>query len=98
MLSQVKRLDLSYNGGVGDSGWVALFGEGAGGLRALEELDVSLRPSSSPPPASPWLPALLEAVATLPSLAHVALQHWVLRQDERDKLENIMNKKRHAGM
>ncbi|XP_042566156.1 leucine-rich repeat-containing protein 31 isoform X2 [Clupea harengus] len=98
VLSQVKRLDLSYNGGVGDSGWVALFGEGAGGLRALEELDVSLRPSSSPPPASPWLPALLEAVATLPSLAHVALQHWVLRQDERDKLENIMSKKRHAGM
>ncbi|XP_063062711.1 leucine-rich repeat-containing protein 31 isoform X2 [Engraulis encrasicolus] len=91
-LSNVKQLDLSYNGGVGDTGWAGLLAE-AGGLKSLEQLDVSLRPST-PTPASPWIPNLLEALPTLPSLTHLALQHWVLRQDERDKLDNITEKKK----
>ncbi|XP_076147420.1 leucine-rich repeat-containing protein 31 isoform X1 [Alosa pseudoharengus] len=92
VLSQVKQLDLSYNGTVGDAGWAALFDE-AGGLKALEELDVSRRPASYAA-ASPWLAGLLEALPKLPSLMHVALQHWVLQQEERDKLENVMNKRK----
>ncbi|KAL2085267.1 hypothetical protein ACEWY4_018587 [Coilia grayii] len=90
-LSELKQLDVSYNGDVGDAGWAALFGE-AGGLKALEQLDVSVRPSASAP-VSPWIGDLLEALPKLPSLTHMALQHWVLRQDERDKLDNITDKK-----
>ncbi|XP_062377689.1 leucine-rich repeat-containing protein 31 [Sardina pilchardus] len=92
VLSQVKLLDLSYNGTVGDAGWTALFGE-AGGLKALEELDVSRRPASHAA-ASPWLACLLEALPKLPALTHLALQHWVLQQEERDKLENVTTKRK----
>lgn len=90
--SQLTQLDLSYNSTVGDAGWAALFAE-AGGLGALKELDISLRPTSYAA-ASPWLASLLEALPKLPSLTHVALQHWLLQQEERDKLEKVINKSR----
>nr|XP_009295766.1 leucine-rich repeat-containing protein 31 [Danio rerio] len=90
-LSQLKLLDLSYNGSVGDGGWTSLFGKAAS-LKGLEELDVSLRPSASLS-VSPWLPALLEALPQLTSLSRLSLQHWTLSSAERDKLEKILSKK-----
>ncbi|XP_026093673.1 leucine-rich repeat-containing protein 31-like [Carassius auratus] len=91
VLSHLKQLDLSYNGSVGDGGWMALFGKAAA-LKGLEELDVSLRPSASLS-VSPWLPALLEALPHLSSLTHLSLQHWALSSAEREKLEKILCKK-----
>ncbi|RXN17112.1 leucine-rich repeat-containing 31 [Labeo rohita] len=91
VLSHLKQLDLSYNGSVGDGGWTSLFGKAAA-LKGLEELDVSLRPSASLS-ASPWLPALLEALPQLSSLTRLSLQHWALSSTERDKLEKILSKK-----
>uniref|UniRef100_A0A7N8X903 Leucine rich repeat containing 31 n=1 Tax=Mastacembelus armatus TaxID=205130 RepID=A0A7N8X903_9TELE len=44
-LSSLRVLDVSYNGFVGDDGWSALFA--AGGLGSLEDIDLSLRPSTS---------------------------------------------------
>ncbi|XP_030625304.1 leucine-rich repeat-containing protein 31 [Chanos chanos] len=90
-LSQLKRLDLSYNGSVGDGGWVSLFGE-AGSLKGLEELDVSLRPSTSSPVSS-WLPALLEALPKLTSLRHVSLKRWAFSSRETEKLEKTLQKR-----
>ncbi|XP_026027549.1 leucine-rich repeat-containing protein 31-like isoform X2 [Astatotilapia calliptera] len=58
-LSSLRALDLSYNSLVGDNGWCSLFA--AGGLGSLEDVDVSLRPSTSAP-CSAWLPALLRAL------------------------------------
>ncbi|XP_059390932.1 leucine-rich repeat-containing protein 31-like isoform X1 [Carassius carassius] len=91
VLSHLKQLDLSYNGSVGDGGWMSLFGKAAA-LKGLEELDVSLRPSASLS-VSPWLPALLEALPHLSSLTHLSLQHWALSSAEREKLEKILCKK-----
>lgn len=90
-LSKLKLLDLSYNGSVGDGGWVSLFGEAAG-LKELQELDLSLRPSASHS-ASPWLPALLNALPQLPSLRRLALQRWALGPGEREKLEKSLSKR-----
>ncbi|XP_066540441.1 leucine-rich repeat-containing protein 31 isoform X2 [Hoplias malabaricus] len=91
-LSKLKILDLAYNGSVGDGGWVSLFGE-AERLKELQELDISLRPSSSLS-ASPWLPALLDALPQLPSLRRLALQRWALGPTERETLEKILSKKK----
>ncbi|XP_062841598.1 leucine-rich repeat-containing protein 31 [Trichomycterus rosablanca] len=90
-LLHLKHLDLSYNGRVGDGGWVSLFGE-AGGLKELQELDVSLRPHASLS-ASPWLPAMMEAVPRLLSLRRLALQRWALGSKEREKLEKSLSKR-----
>ncbi|XP_052452122.1 leucine-rich repeat-containing protein 31 [Carassius gibelio] len=90
-LCHLKQLDLSYNGSVGDGGWMSLF-EKAAALKGLEELDVSLRPSA-PLSVSPWLPALLEALPQLSSLKRLSLQHWSLSLAEREKLEKILSKK-----
>ncbi|XP_076868289.1 leucine-rich repeat-containing protein 31 isoform X2 [Brachyhypopomus gauderio] len=94
-MSRLRLLDLSCNGGVGDGGWVSLFGE-AGGLKELRELDVSLRPSTSLS-ASPWMPALLEALHQLPSLCHLALKRWALTPGEREKLQRTASK-RNVGL
>lgn len=91
VLSHLKHLDLSYNGSVGDGGWTSLFGKAAG-LKGLEELDVSLRPSAFLS-VSPWLPALLEALPHLSSLTRLSLQHWALSSAEREKLEKVLSKK-----
>ncbi|KAJ8397587.1 hypothetical protein AAFF_G00438630 [Aldrovandia affinis] len=45
-LAHLRHLELMYNEGVNEQGWAHLFRE-AGGLRALAELDISLRPSST---------------------------------------------------
>ncbi|XP_016134403.1 leucine-rich repeat-containing protein 31 isoform X1 [Sinocyclocheilus grahami] len=91
VLSHLKQLDLSYNGSVGDGGWMSLFGKAAP-LKGLEELDVSLRPSASLS-VSPWLPALLEVLPQLSSLTRLSLQHWALSSAEIEKLEKIIRKK-----
>lgn len=91
VLSHLKQLDLSYNGNVGDGGWTSLFGKAAG-LKELEELDVSLRPSAFLS-VSPWLPALLGALPHLSSLTRLSLQHWALSSAEREKLEKVLIKK-----
>ncbi|KAI7792617.1 putative leucine-rich repeat-containing protein 31, partial [Triplophysa rosa] len=91
VLSQLKLLDLSYNGSVGDGGWTSLFGK-ASGLKGLEELDVSLRPVASLS-ASPWIPSLLEALSQLPCLTRLSLQHWAVSSAEREKLEKNLSKK-----
>uniref|UniRef100_A0A8B9KU35 Leucine rich repeat containing 31 n=1 Tax=Astyanax mexicanus TaxID=7994 RepID=A0A8B9KU35_ASTMX len=90
-LSQLKLLDLSYNGSVGDCGWVSFY-SGAAGLKELQELDVSLRPSASLS-ASPWLPALLDALPQLPSLRRLALQRWAFSSGEREKLDKALSKR-----
>uniref|UniRef100_A0A3Q1EC23 Leucine rich repeat containing 31 n=1 Tax=Acanthochromis polyacanthus TaxID=80966 RepID=A0A3Q1EC23_9TELE len=89
-LSSLRVLDLSYNGSVGDEGWSALFS--AGGLGSLEDVDVSLRPSSSAR-CSAWLPSLLRALPRSAALARLALQRWTVGLEERRQLEFILRKR-----
>ncbi|XP_028425501.1 leucine-rich repeat-containing protein 31 [Perca flavescens] len=89
-LSSLRRLDLSYNGSVGDEGWTALWA--AGGLGALEEADLSLRPSSGAP-CSAWLPALLGALPRLPALTRLALQRWTAGSRDRKQLDHCLRKR-----
>ncbi|XP_039902521.1 leucine-rich repeat-containing protein 31-like [Simochromis diagramma] len=80
-LSSLRALDLSYNSLVGDNGWCSLFA--AGGLGSLEDVDVSLRPSTSAP-CSAWLPALL---------ARLAMQRWTADCQEREQLRYCLKKR-----
>ncbi|XP_047185747.1 leucine-rich repeat-containing protein 31 isoform X2 [Scophthalmus maximus] len=89
-LSSLRVLDLSYNGSAGDAGWSALFA--AGGLGSLEDLDLSLRPSTSAS-CSAWLPALLGALPRLPALTRLAAQRWALGPRERRQLSNCVRKR-----
>ncbi|KAJ8278119.1 hypothetical protein GJAV_G00084080 [Gymnothorax javanicus] len=88
-LVHLRQLDLMYNEGVGEQGWTPLFRE-AVGLRALAELDISLRPtgrSSARLQASAWLPALLIALPRLQALTGLSLQGWALSARESEGLE-----------
>ncbi|CAJ1082710.1 leucine-rich repeat-containing protein 31 isoform X2 [Xyrichtys novacula] len=89
-LSSLRVLDLSYNGSAGDEGWSALFA--AGGLGSLEEVDLSLRPSTSAS-CSAWLPALLCALPRLPALTRLALQRWSMSSQERQQLNHSLRKR-----
>ncbi|XP_054863342.1 leucine-rich repeat-containing protein 31 isoform X2 [Amphiprion ocellaris] len=89
-LSSLRVLDLSYNGSVGDEGWSALFS--AGGLGSLEDVDVSLRPSSSTR-CSAWLPSLLRALPRWAALARLALQRWTVGSEDRRLLDFILRKR-----
>uniref|UniRef100_A0A3P8S1I4 Leucine rich repeat containing 31 n=1 Tax=Amphiprion percula TaxID=161767 RepID=A0A3P8S1I4_AMPPE len=89
-LSSLRVLDLSYNGSVGDEGWLALFS--AGGLGSLEDVDVSLRPSSSAR-CSAWLPSLLRALPRWAALARLALQRWTVGSEDRRLLDFILRKR-----
>ncbi|CAN9506218.1 unnamed protein product [Ophioblennius macclurei] len=84
-LSCVRLLDLSYNGSVGGAGWAALFS--AGGLSSLEDLDVSLRPSTSAP-CSPWLLPLLAALPGMAALTRLAARRWTASAQERQRLQH----------
>ncbi|XP_075885442.1 leucine-rich repeat-containing protein 31 [Nelusetta ayraudi] len=90
-LASLRLLDLSYNGPLADDGWSTLFGAAAtgGGLGSLEDLDVSLRPSTSAS-CSAWLPALLRCVAGLPALTRLALQRWGGGPEERQRLGHAL--------
>ncbi|XP_034153764.1 leucine-rich repeat-containing protein 31 isoform X2 [Pangasianodon hypophthalmus] len=90
-LSNLKLLDVSYNGRVGDAGWVSLFRE-AGGLKQLQELDVSLRPDACLS-ASAWTAAMTDALPQLSSLRRVSMQRWTLGSEERQKLEKSLKKR-----
>lgn len=90
-LSNLKLLDVSYNSRVGDAGWVSFFRE-AGGLKQLQELDISLRPDACLS-ASAWVSATMEALPQLPLLRRVSMQRWILRSEERLNLENILKKR-----
>ncbi|XP_068998235.1 leucine-rich repeat-containing protein 31 isoform X4 [Embiotoca jacksoni] len=89
-LSSLRVLDLSYNGSTGDVGRSALFA--AGGLGSLEDLDLSLRPSTSAP-CSAWLPALLRALPGMSALARLALQRWTAGSQERRQLSSKLRKR-----
>ncbi|XP_059183057.1 leucine-rich repeat-containing protein 31 [Centropristis striata] len=89
-LSSLRLLDLSYNGSVGADGWSALLA--AGGLGSLQELDLSLRPSTSAP-CSAWLPALLGALPRLPALTRLALRRWTLGSRDRKQLNHSLRKR-----
>ncbi|XP_040921612.1 leucine-rich repeat-containing protein 31 isoform X2 [Toxotes jaculatrix] len=89
-LSSLRVLDLSYNGSVGDDGWSALFS--AGGLGSLEDVDLSLRPSTSAS-CSAWLPALLCALPRLPALARLAVQRWTIGSQDRQQLNHCLRKR-----
>ncbi|XP_026220201.1 leucine-rich repeat-containing protein 31 [Anabas testudineus] len=89
-LSSLRLLDLSYNGSVGGDGWAALFA--AGGLASLEDVDLSLRPSTSAS-CSAWLPALLCSVPRLPALTRLAAQRWKISSKERQQLNHCLRKK-----
>lgn len=86
-VSSLRVLDLSYNGSVDDTGWVALFT--AGGLGSLEEADLSLRPLTSAP-CSAWLPALLGALPRMPALARLAMRRWSFGAQEARQLQFSM--------
>lgn len=88
-LSNLKCLDVSYNGRVGDAGWVSLFRE-AGGLKQLQELDISLRSNAC---ASAWTSAMMDALPQLPSLRRVSMQRWTLGSEERQKLEQSLKRR-----
>ncbi|XP_022623467.1 leucine-rich repeat-containing protein 31 [Seriola dumerili] len=89
-LSSLRVLDLSYNGSVGDDGWSALFA--AGGLGSLEDLDLSLRPSTSAS-FSAWLPALLCALPRLPALTRLAVRRWTMGSQDREQLNHSLRKR-----
>lgn len=89
-LSSLRLLDLSYNGSIGADGWCALLA--AGGLDSLEDLDVSLRPSTSAS-GSPWLPELLGALPRLPALSRLALQRWTVGSRDREQLSHRLRKR-----
>uniref|UniRef100_A0A3Q4GR38 Leucine rich repeat containing 31 n=1 Tax=Neolamprologus brichardi TaxID=32507 RepID=A0A3Q4GR38_NEOBR len=89
-LSSLRALDLSYNSSVGDNGWCSLFA--AGGLGSLEDVDVSLRPSTSAP-CSAWLPALLRALPQMPALARLAVQRWTADCQEGEQLRYCLKKR-----
>ncbi|XP_026034967.1 uncharacterized protein LOC113028759 isoform X1 [Astatotilapia calliptera] len=89
-LSSLRALDLSYNSLVGDNGWCSLFA--AGGLGSLEDVDVSLRPSTSAP-CSAWLPALLRALPQISALARLAMQRWTADCQEREQLRYCLKKR-----
>ncbi|XP_029955875.1 leucine-rich repeat-containing protein 31 [Salarias fasciatus] len=82
-LSSLRLLDLSYNGAPGGAGWAAVFS--AGGLGSLEDLDVSLRPSTWAP-CSAWLAPLLAALPEMPALARLAARRWTAGTEERRRL------------
>uniref|UniRef100_A0A3P8WCW1 Leucine rich repeat containing 31 n=1 Tax=Cynoglossus semilaevis TaxID=244447 RepID=A0A3P8WCW1_CYNSE len=90
-LSSLRLCDVSYNASVGDDGWCALFE--AGGLGSLEELDLSLRPSSSAS-CSSWLPALLRALPGLTALSRLSAQRWRISSQERQKLKQCLKKRK----
>ncbi|XP_060718023.1 leucine-rich repeat-containing protein 31 isoform X1 [Tachysurus vachellii] len=90
-LSNLKLLDVSYNGHVGDAGWVSLFRE-AGGLKQLQELDISLRPDARAS-AFVWLSAMMDALPQMSSLRRVSVQRWALSSEERQKLEKTLKKR-----
>lgn len=89
-LSSLRALDLSYNGSAGDDGWSALFA--AGGLASLEDLDLSLRPSTSAP-CSAWLPALLRALPRLPALTRLAARRWTAGPRGRRQLDRCLSER-----
>ncbi|KAK2886722.1 leucine-rich repeat-containing protein 31 isoform X2 [Channa argus] len=89
-LSSLRLLDLSYNGSVGDEGWAALFA--AGGLGSLEEVDLSLRPSSSAS-CSAWMPELLCALPRLPALTRLSAQRWTISSQDRQQLNHCLRKR-----
>uniref|UniRef100_A0A4W5JUF0 Leucine rich repeat containing 31 n=1 Tax=Hucho hucho TaxID=62062 RepID=A0A4W5JUF0_9TELE len=99
VLSSLRVLDLSYNGGVGEEGWCGLLGEG--GLGSLEELDLSLRPltskpsllTSNPSPLT-WLPTLLSAFPRLPALTRLSLQRWTLTAQEWEQVNHALRKRK----
>ncbi|XP_026161581.1 leucine-rich repeat-containing protein 31 isoform X2 [Mastacembelus armatus] len=89
-LSSLRVLDVSYNGFVGDDGWSALFA--AGGLGSLEDIDLSLRPSTSASCAV-WLPVLLCALPQLPALTRLAAQRWTIGSQDRQQLNHCLKKR-----
>lgn len=89
-VSSLRLLDLSYNGSVSQEGWSALFA--AGGLAQLEDLDLSLRPSSAAS-CSSWLPSLLRALPCLPALTRLAAQRWTISAPDREKLDRLLRKR-----
>ncbi|KAM9439398.1 leucine-rich repeat-containing protein 31-like isoform 3-T4 [Clarias gariepinus] len=91
VLTNLKLLDVSYNGRVGDAGWALLFRE-AGGLKQLQELDISLRPDACLS-ASAWMSAMMDALPQLSSLRRVSMQRWTLNSEERQKLEKSLKKR-----
>lgn len=91
VLTNLRLLDVSYNGRVGDAGWALLFRE-AGGLKQLQELDISLRPDACLS-ASVWMSAMMDALPQLSSLRRVSMQRWTLNSEERQKLEKSLKKR-----
>lgn len=91
-LSNLKLLDVSYNGRVGGVGWVPLFRE-AGGLKQLQELDISQRPEACLS-ASAWISAMTDALPQLSSLRRVSMQRWTLSSEEKQKLEKSLKKRK----
>lgn len=89
-LSSLRVLDLSYNGSVGGDGWAALFA--AGGLGSVEDVDLSLRPSTSAS-CSAWLPALLCALTQLTALTRLAAQRWNISSKDREQLNYSLRKR-----
>ncbi|KAI3355509.1 hypothetical protein L3Q82_018349, partial [Scortum barcoo] len=89
-LSSLRVLDLSYNGSIADDGWSALFA--AGGLGSLEDVDLSLRPSTSAV-CSAWLPALLCALPRLPALSRLAMLRWTMSSQDRQQLSHCLRKR-----
>ncbi|XP_018596775.1 leucine-rich repeat-containing protein 31 [Scleropages formosus] len=87
VLARMQQLDLSYNDGVAEGGWTSFFQE-LGGLVALVELDVSLRPSARGNPPT-WLPALLAVAPHLPALRLLAMNRWVLGPRDRQALDTL---------
>ncbi|XP_075403995.1 leucine-rich repeat-containing protein 31 [Tenrec ecaudatus] len=84
-LARLRKLDLSYNDSIHDTGWT-VFCQSVQFLKELMELDVSLRPSNFRD-CGQWFGPLLCAMTKLPEVTEIGMQRWVLSALQKEELE-----------
>ncbi|XP_007077164.1 leucine-rich repeat-containing protein 31 [Panthera tigris] len=86
-LAKLRKLILSYNDSICDTGW-AIFCQNMWFLKELTELDISLRPSTSRD-CGQWFRHLLCAVTTLPKITEIGMKRWILPATQEEELERF---------
>ncbi|XP_004424817.1 PREDICTED: leucine-rich repeat-containing protein 31 isoform X1 [Ceratotherium simum simum] len=84
-LAKLRKLDLSYNDSICDTGW-AVFCQNMWLLKELTELDISLRPSAFRD-CGQWFRHLLCAVTKLPEITEIGMKRWILPASQEEELE-----------
>ncbi|XP_006861881.1 PREDICTED: leucine-rich repeat-containing protein 31 isoform X2 [Chrysochloris asiatica] len=84
-LGKLRKLDLSYNDNICDTGWTA-FCQNVQFLKELTELDISLRPSNFQD-CGPWFGHLLCAMTKLLEITEIGMKRWILSTLQEEELE-----------